>query len=370
MTFLTKDKALYVKACVIVNGIQDLNGDTLNSVDIKRIFSSYGNQDNFELHHNNIPIQEVSLLENYITTDEEIIAGTTIPKGSWNVVIRVDNPEVQQMLKNGDFGGVSLFNRVKPKCAMGLKGEINYSDIKSAECVIPLFISFVKDPANDVGLEILNYDVYIKKSNNGETKMSLLDKLRNLVNEAEAEQAKATEPTVVKEANAEEVEESTEPTIAKEEKVEEVAEAEQTADSEPTIAKDEKTEEAKVADEEEEAEVQDEKEKEEATIENDSEAEDTEEVAEEVSEEAPQEEDLKAEVELLKDEISKINEILAKLQEEEAKEVEEKTDKPVITKSAKITVTTNDVQSKDFYELTGRDRITGKRIRKQTKILN
>ena len=369
MTLLNKNKALYVKACVIVNGVQDLNGDTLDAVDIKRIFTSYGNQDKFELHHNNIPIEEVSLLENYISTDEEVIAGTTIPKGSWNVVIRVDNPEIQQMLNNGDFGGVSLFNRVKPKCAMGLKGEINYSDLKSAECVIPLFISFVKDPANDVGLEILNYDVYIKKSkNNGEHKMSLLEKLRNLVKEAEAEQAKTEEPTDDEDAK---VEEHSEPTIAKEEKVGEAVEAEQVADSEPTIAKEEKTKEAKVEEEEEEAEVQDKKENEEATIEKESEAENTEEVTEEVSEEAPQEEDLKAEIEFLKAEISKINDTLAKLQEkEEAEEIEEVEEKPVITKSAKITVTNEETTNKDFYEMTGRDPITGKRIRKQTKILN
>lgn len=355
MTLLNKNKALYVKACVIVNGVQDQNGDTLNAIDIKRIFTSYGNQDKFEVHHNNIPIEEVSLLENYISTDEEVIAGTTIPKGSWNAVIRVDNPEIQQMLKNGDFGGVSLFNRVKPKCAMGLKGEINYSDLKSAECVIPLFISFVKDPANDVGLEILNYDVYIKKSkNNGEHKMSLLEKLRNLVKEAEAEQAKTEEPT-----------------DDEKEKVGKTVEAEQVTDSEPTTAKEEKTKEAKVEEKEEEAEVQDKKENEEATIEKQSEAKNTEEVTEKVSEKAPQEEDLKAEIEFLKAEISKINDILAKLQEkEEVEEIEEIEEKPVITKSAKITVTNEETTNKDFYEMTGRDPITGKRIRKQTKILN
>lgn len=355
MTLLNKNKALYVKACVIVNGVQDQNGDTLNAIDIKRIFTSYGNQDKFEVHHNNIPIEEVSLLENYISTDEEVIAGTTIPKGSWNAVIRVDNPEIQQMLKNGDFGGVSLFNRVKPKCAMGLKGEINYSDLKSAECVIPLFISFVKDPANDVGLEILNYDVYIKKSkNNGEHKMSLLEKLRNLVKEAEAEQAKTEEPT-----------------DDEKEKVGKTVEAEQVTDSEPTTAKEEKTKEAKVEEKEEEAEVQDKKENEEATIEKQSEAKNTEEVTEKVSEKAPQEEDLKAEIEFLKAEISKINDILTKLQEkEEVEEIEEIEEKPVITKSAKITVTNEETTNKDFYEMTGRDPITGKRIRKQTKILN
>lgn len=330
MTFLTKDKALYVKACVIVNGLKDLNGDTLSSIDIKRIFTSYNNQNSFELHHNNIPIEEVSLLENYISTNEEVIGGITIPKGSWNVVIRVDNPEVQQMLKNGDFGGISLFNRVKPKCAMGLKGEINYSDIKSAECVIPLFISFVEDPANNVGLEILDYDVYIKKSNNGENRMSLLDKLKALVAEAETET-----PTIVKEAKNDEEE-----AIVEEEKVEEEAQ-----------------------EEDEKEEVTIEKEAEEAAEEDATEA--------EVQEDTPQE-DLKAEIEDLKAEIAKINEALAELQDDDAESEEEsrKDEKPVITKSAKITVPAEECTKKNFYQMTNRDPITGKRIRTQSKILN
>lgn len=367
LTLLNKQNALYVKACVIVNGVQDLNGDTLGSMDIKRIFSSYNNQDSFELHHNNIPIDEVSLLENYISTNEEVIAGTTIPKGSWNAVIRVDNPEIQQMLKNGDFGGVSLFNRVKPRCAMGLKGEINYSDLKSAECVIPLFISFVKEPANDVGLEILNYDVYIKKSKDGANKMDLLKEIKALVTKAESE---VETPTIVKEAEpTEQVEE--EPTIVKEEKTEQEeptivkeSEATEPVKEEPTIVKE--------AEAEEEAEVQEE-DKEEEVIQKEADTEEAEATAEEVEDDTPQE-DLKAEIEALKAEIDKINEALAEIKE--AKEAvdeeisEEDEEKPVITKSAKITVTTEESKTSNFYEMTGRDPITGKRIRRQTKILN
>ena len=351
---MNKNKALFVKACVIVNGITDLNGDLLNSEDIKRIFTSYNNQDSFEIHHNNIPIEEVSLLENYISTNEEIIAGATIPKGSWNVVIRVDNPQIQQMLINNDFGGISLFNRVRPKCSAGLKGEINYSDLKSAECVIPLFISFVENPANDIGLEISNYDVYIKKSNNnGEHKMSLLEDLKALVTKAESE-AEATETTIVKEEKKEEE------TIVEE--VEESSEATESEEEEPVEAE---------AQAEEEAEEQDEDKEEGATIEKEAEAEDTEEaVEEEVSEEAPLEEDLKAEIESLKEQISKINELLAELQKEDEAEQQKEEEKPVITKSQKITVTAEEIKPKNFYQMTGRDPITGKKIRRQNKILN
>jgi len=325
---LCKQKALYVKACVIVNGVADYHGDTLMQTDIKKIFTSYNNQDNFELYHNNIPIEGVSLLENYISANEEVIAGTTIPKGSWNVVIRVDNPEIKQMLLNGDFGGVSLYNRVKTQCSAGLSGNIKYSDIADAECVIPIFISLVDEPANNVGLHIFDYETYIKKSKNGAKKMSFLEKIKALVAE---EEANATEPTIKKE---------------KEEIVEEEAEAESEAQEE-------------------------EKQEEEVNIEKDaeSEAEAEAETEEEAEEDTPQEDvdSLKEEIKELKEQIAKINEILAQNNEDDAKEVEEEAseEKPVITKSQKINVTNEEkTQTKNIFEMTGRDPVTGIKIRK------
>ena len=164
MTLLCKQKALYVKCCIIQNGVADYHNDVLNNEDIKRIFTTFNNQSSFEIYHNEIPISEVSLLENYISTSEEVIAGTTIPAGSWCAVIRVDNPTVKQQLLNNDFGGVSLNNRIQTRCSAGLTGNITYADLKDAECVIPVYISFVEEPANDVGLHIMDYNVYITKS--------------------------------------------------------------------------------------------------------------------------------------------------------------------------------------------------------------
>ena len=165
MPLLCKQRALYVKGCVIPNGITDSQGDTLYSNDIKKIFTSFNNQDNFEIHHNDIPIQEVSLLENYISIADETIGPQVIPRGSWNVVIRVDNPDIQNGLFTGEFGGLSLNNRIAPKCKGNLSGQVRYADIRDAECVIPLLISFVKNGANGYGLHVMDYDAYIKKSN-------------------------------------------------------------------------------------------------------------------------------------------------------------------------------------------------------------
>ena len=156
MTLLCKQKALYVKCCIIQNGVPDFHDDVLNSEDIKKIFTTFNNQSSFEIYHNEIPITEVSLLENYISTSDEVIAETTVPAGSWNAVIRVDNPTIKEHLLNNDFGGVSLNNRVQTSCSTGLAGDITYADLRDAECVIPVYISFVEAPANNVGLHIMD----------------------------------------------------------------------------------------------------------------------------------------------------------------------------------------------------------------------
>ena len=341
MTLLKKENALFVKCCIIQNGVTDSEGDTLTTKEIKQIFTSFNNQSNFEIYHNGIPISEVHLLENYISNSEEAIGNITIPAGSWNGVIRVDDPDIQKSLLNGEFGGVSLSNRVKPQCSKNLHGEINYRDLKSAECVIPMFISFVKEGANGVPLHVMDYDVYIKKSKkNGANRMSLLEKLKALVAEAETE---TEAPTIVKEAKNDEEE-----AVVEEPKDEEEAEAqEEDKAEEVTIDKEAETEEAT------------EKEATEEEVKND---------------DTPQEEDFKAEIEALKAEIEKINETLAKLQEDDAESEEEsdkEEEKPVITKSAKITVTNEEsTTTHNFYEMTNRDPVTGKRIRSQSKILN
>ena len=342
MTLLCKQKALYVKVCVIQNGVADYHGDVLDSTDIKKIFTSFNNQNSFEIYHDEIPIQEVSLMENYISQTEEIIAGTTIPVGSWNAVIRVDNPTIQNKLLNNEFGGVSLNNRVKTQCSTGLTGMIKYSDLRDAECVIPVYISFVEEPANLVGLHIMDYNVYIQKSKkefDGGKRMSLLEELKALVSKAEAETTPDPTEEPVEEIEKEATDE--EEKLEVEEEVEEIKKEENATDTtdEPTIEK---------------------------------EAEDVVEETEDIVEET-EEINMEQEIALLKEEVANIKEVLNELKptnpiDEEVDEANP--NEPIITKSAKIEVTNDIDVGKDFYERTGRDRLTGKKIRKQTKILN
>ena len=333
-----------MKCCIIQNGIADFHNDVLDSTDIKKIFTTFNNQDSFEIYHNELPVSEVSLLENYISKTDEIIAGTTVPSGSWNAVIRVDNPTIKEHLLNNDFGGVSLNNRVQTSCSTGLEGNITYADLRDAECVIPVYISFVEEPANNVGLHIMDYNVYIQKSKNigGKENMSLLEDLKALISKAEKE---AEETPTDETTEAEPVEKS-------ETVEEEVVEIEKEASAE-----DEEKEEEK-----EEAE----------TIEK---AEGEEPLAEEVVEEAIEENSVEDEIALLKEELAKLKEQVEALApvnpiDEETTSADVNPNEPIITKSAKIEIVETPNEVKNFYEMTNRDPITGKKIRKETRILN
>jgi len=320
---LDKTKALYVKCCIIANGVTDSQGDCLYAEDIKKIFTSFNNQDNFEILHDEIPLKEVSLLENYISTADETIGTAIVPKGSWMAVIRVDNPDIKAALMSGKFGGVSLNNRIADKCKANLHGIIRYKDVADAECIVPILISFVEGGANGYGLHVMDYPAYIMKSNdvmikkeNGGLKVDFkefIDGLKSLIKQAE--DTPEEEPVVEKEDKVQE-EESVEE--ATDEVVEETA----------TV-----TEEKPVVEKEEEAEI-------------------------------------KKEDSDLEDRVAKIEEQLAELIEakkdgevvEEADEAETE-DTPKITKSEKVIVETTPVQNNNYYDVTGRDPVTGIKIR-------
>ena len=137
-----------------------------------------------------------------------LFGAAVVPSGSWNAVVRVDNPEIQEDLLNNVFCGVSLNNRVAKACKANLHGQIHYKDVADAECVLPLRISFVPAGANGYGLHVMDYDAYIHKSklitqNNkrSDKKMSfnLLKGLKDLLQQAEADlETNPTEPVIQK----------------------------------------------------------------------------------------------------------------------------------------------------------------------------
>lgn len=323
MTLLCKQKALYIKACVIANGITDSQGDTLQTTDIKKIFTSFNNQDNFELNHNNIPINEVSLIENYINATDEKIGNLIVPRGSWLVVIRVDNPEIKKLILNNEIQGISLYNYVGEKCKANLNGTVRYQDIIDKECVIPVFISFVEQGANGYPLHVMDYETYIQKSKKVKFMdfKEFIDGLKGLIKQAEE-----VEPTK---------DEKEEPmTDEKETKKDDkpVIEKECKTDKEPVIEKEDKIDEKPVT-----------------------------ENTEEPMEKEPSIKELMDRITALE---NKIDEIYKEEVIDDDNKTTEETIAPKIVKSEKELNIREPVKVSNYYEMTNRDPVTGKKIRK------
>lgn len=323
MTLLCKQKALYIKACVIANGITDSQGDTLETTDIKKIFTSFNNQDNFELNHNNIPINEVSLIENYINATDEKIGNLIVPKGSWLVVIRVDNPEIKKLILQNEIQGISLYNYVGEKCKANLNGTVRYQDIIDKECVIPVFISFVEQGANGYPLHVMDYETYIQKSKKVKFMdfKEFIDGLKGLIKQAEEVEPandKKEEPVT----DEKETKKDDKPVIEKECKT----------DKEPVIEKEDKIDEKPVT-----------------------------ENTEEPMENEPSIKELMDRIEALE---NKIDEIYKEEVTDNDDKTNEETIAPKIVKSEKELNIREPVKVSNYYEMTNRDPVTGKKIRK------
>ena len=314
MTLLCKQKALYIKACVIANGITDSQGDTLETTDIKKIFTSFNNQDSFELNHNNIPINEVSLIENYINATDEKIGNLIVPKGSWLVVIRVDNPEIKKLILNNEIQGISLYNYVGEKCKANLNGTVRYQDIIDKECVIPVFISFVEQGANGYPLHVMDYETYIQKSKKVKFMdfKEFIDGLKGLIKQAEE-----VEPVNDKKEEPMTDEKETDKKVST---------------KEPVIEKEDKIDEKPVT-----------------------------ENTEEPMEKEPSIKELMDRITALE---NKIDEIYKEKIIDDADDIAEETIAPKIVKSEKELNIREPVKVSNYYEMTNRDPVTGKKIRK------
>ena len=315
---MIKDDALYVKACVIPANEEDSQGDTLSSEDIKRIFTSFNNQDNFEIYHQGDQVDGITLLENYINKAEEPVGDRMAPEGSWLITMKITNPTIQEMVNKHDFEGVSLSSKVKKSCGLNLPAITTYTDVGDMECLDPIFISLVGKlatdggPANGYPLEVMDYTTYIKKSKNGGQKVDIVD----IVNALKDLIKKAEEPETEKEEEPE-TEKEEEPKVQKEEepKVEPIVNKEDTQTAE------------------------------EETVEEES-------------------EDNSAKIAALEERVDSLEKAIEALQKEPEEIVEEEV-KPKINKNNKRTVITEDpepVTVKSFNERTGRDSF-GRKIR-------
>lgn len=145
--------------------------------------------------------------------------------GSWLCVIEVDNKELENLINEGIIKGLSLFSYAN--------GKSRYMDVENKDDVYPLFISFVKYPANQVIFEVLDKDSYISKMEdvNLADEKSIIEKIKDLISSAEAEE-KPQEEVVDKAEEEIKDEQVTEEPIAEKPVEEEIVDK---AEEEPAI---------------------------------------------------------------------------------------------------------------------------------------
>ena len=283
---------LYLTGCVIPCGIPDVDDDVLSSKDIKIIFAKYMNRLT-DIQHNDISYYGIEVLANWVSDTDTIIAGRTVPAKSWLATVKVMNPEIIDLVKQGELRGFSLSSTYVGEVDKKDDERVSYSDLQSSEEIIPIRISLVKKPANGFAFEEADYETFINKSKEArmseESKFSLGD-LKNIFkfkSDLEETIIEKQAPEEEETAGVDEAEKSVDALFEKVdmllEKVSAIEEAlKRLEESEPEEEADEKIEKAdEEADKEEEAEKADKEEAKEADKKEEAEEADKKEEAEE-----------------------------------------------------------------------------------------
>lgn len=157
---------LYITGPVIVNGIPDTDEDTLDSVEIRTIFTKYTKHLS-DIQHDSIDYEGVDVLANWISNEDTVIAGNTIPAKSWLATVKVTDPETLTAINKNElrcFSLGSVSRDAKTRDAWFINKRISYHDLKSIDDVIPLRISIVDDGACGFPFEVETREVYINKN--------------------------------------------------------------------------------------------------------------------------------------------------------------------------------------------------------------
>jgi len=117
-------------------------------------------------------VEGVTAISNYISTQDKTIGGRTVPSGSWIKELMITNPDIIEMVKSNEVNGVSPNFRLHEnstclKELRGIDGNLFFNkDIENKECMKPVYLSLVDEPANEYGLEVFSYDKYLEKTKN------------------------------------------------------------------------------------------------------------------------------------------------------------------------------------------------------------
>ncbi|WP_292474194.1 XkdF-like putative serine protease domain-containing protein [Methanosphaera sp.] len=162
---MTEEDTIYVKCCVLANSLKDTEDDLLLREDIKKIFTNTKNI-NYDIEHGNKYLDGVREHERYINQSDEYINDTLIPAGSWLQVLAITNKTLQEQLINNEISGVSLRTELGENVVLydTTSGRIPYNNIKNKESMQPSSISFTDHPANQLPMEVMNYNEYTAKT--------------------------------------------------------------------------------------------------------------------------------------------------------------------------------------------------------------
>ena len=169
---------LYLTGAVIANGVPDSDNDTLDSVEIRTIFTKYTKHLS-DIQHDAIDYDGVDVLANWISESEATIKGNTIPEKSWMATVKVTDPETITAINKGEltcFSLGSVSSTAKTREAWFINKRLTYHALKSIEDVIPLRISIVDSGANGLPFEVVDYATYINKNYDGDVMSENEDK--------------------------------------------------------------------------------------------------------------------------------------------------------------------------------------------------
>ena len=176
------ESELYLTGVVIPNGIPDFDDDVLSAKDIKIIFAKYMNRLT-DINHNDVSYYGIEVLANWISETDTTIAGRTVPAKSWLATVKVMNPDIIDLVNQGELRGFSLSSTYVGDVKSKDGERVKYSDLQSSEEVIPIRISLVKKPANGFAFEEADYETFINKmevNNMGDESRFTLRDLKNI----------------------------------------------------------------------------------------------------------------------------------------------------------------------------------------------
>lgn len=159
MIFAEADKQIITGPALIpdklIYRIDESTGEEYNvffSIDtVKKISEQYlmkFNQANVNLEHDTM-VNDICISESWIiedpTMDKSTSLGFSLPKGTWMVSMKVNNPKVWNLIKSGEYKGFSIEGHLVQKLAIQHNKKIIYDTLSEAETLLAKISEILKN---------------------------------------------------------------------------------------------------------------------------------------------------------------------------------------------------------------------------------